>query len=133
MKTPKYIWADFDPEATPDTRWSFYRTREDQRAIRSDLTPIKLRVSIVDDPEITLPASALSSETQHTLRRIGAEIRARRKKLRLDTETAATRAGISAAKWASIEAAEIDPLITDLNRIAETLGITLSALLKAAS
>lgn len=44
MKTPKHIWADFDPHAERDARWAFYRTKKDQRGNRPDLKPIKLQV-----------------------------------------------------------------------------------------
>jgi hypothetical protein len=43
-KLPKYIWADYDPEYPRDVRWSFYRTRSEQRGNRPDLKAIKLRI-----------------------------------------------------------------------------------------
>jgi hypothetical protein len=42
---PKFIWADYDKSAERSVRWSFYRTRAEQRGNRPDLKPIKLRVS----------------------------------------------------------------------------------------
>jgi hypothetical protein len=44
MKTPKFIWADFDPHAERGARWAFYNTKKEQRGIRPDLKPIKLQV-----------------------------------------------------------------------------------------
>lgn len=41
---PKYIWADYDPEYPRDVRWSFYRTRSEQRGNRPDLKAIKMRI-----------------------------------------------------------------------------------------
>jgi hypothetical protein len=46
MKFPRFIWADYDREAPRCVAWAFYRTREDQRANRPDLQPIKLAVSL---------------------------------------------------------------------------------------
>ena len=46
-KLPNIIWADFDPEYPPNLRWSFYRSKSEQRSNRPDLEPIKLRVSRV--------------------------------------------------------------------------------------
>lgn len=45
-RPPRYIWADCDPQFSLDLRWSFYRTLRDQRGVRPDLKPIKLRVSL---------------------------------------------------------------------------------------
>lgn len=44
-KLPKQIWADFDPSYEPHLRWSFYRSKADQRGNRPDLKPIRLRVT----------------------------------------------------------------------------------------
>ena len=43
-KLPKQIWADYDPDYQPNLRWSFYRTKDEQRGNRPDLKPIRLRV-----------------------------------------------------------------------------------------
>lgn len=45
-KPPKFIWADFDPEAAKAVRWVFYTTRADQRSNRPDLEPIKVRIHL---------------------------------------------------------------------------------------
>jgi hypothetical protein len=50
-KLPKYIWADYDPEYPRDVRWSFYRTRSEQRGNRPDFKAIKLRIVLNDEAE----------------------------------------------------------------------------------
>lgn len=46
-KLPRTIWADHDPEYPPHLRWSFYRSKADQRSNRPDLEAIELRVTRV--------------------------------------------------------------------------------------
>lgn len=44
MKTPKHIWADYDPTAGRGNKWAFYATKDEQRGNRPDLSARKLAV-----------------------------------------------------------------------------------------
>lgn len=47
MKTPKHIYADYDPNYKGGERWQFYATKAEQRENRPDLKPFKVRLGKV--------------------------------------------------------------------------------------